>query len=185
MSLEIQRRSITQRGKCPPEKNPNEVHPHDQASGVEEEELPRSESGQGLRDREGGRKKKRIPELVTAQLRKDAVIGASATRGQPWWRGAIDSRERASRVIRLACLPRPCTCFCYSNPHGKFLTTREIHGWCTPVIGAHGRVYATKTSFLRMGCGERLWWTGKQWRAGLWVDEPWLSIWKGLLEMAK
>jgi len=35
------------------------------------------------------RERKRIPELVTgreAQPRKDAVIGASATRVHPWWR---------------------------------------------------------------------------------------------------
>jgi hypothetical protein len=64
------------------------------------------------------RERKRIPTSGEAQLRRDAVIGASATRVHPWWRGAIDSGlGNARRVIRLA--SHGPAHVRYSNAHGK------------------------------------------------------------------
>jgi hypothetical protein len=86
------------------------------------------------------RTEKRKPELITgrkAQPRKDAVIGASATRVHPWWRGAIDSRRRASRVIRPS--SHDAAHARYSNGHGK----KNIGLDPKSAVGVPGRWFPT------------------------------------------
>ena len=120
------------------EKNPNEVHARDQSTpgGGSRSTVQQVLAGTSKPVREIA---KRIPELVTgreAQPRKDAVIGASATRVRPWWRGAIDSRRRASRVISTF-LPRPCTCSIFKWSREKNNRTRpENRRWCTRLLGS-------------------------------------------------
>ena len=132
MALDIHRRnSIAQQGKTPLQKNPDQVHLRDQGPGGSKrsaaQQLP-----------EGGiatvRERKRIPELITggeAQLREDAVIGASATRVHPWWRGA---KERC--VTRHSTrLPRSCT-FDIQMLTGKKTAYTRNSPLMYPAIGA-------------------------------------------------
>lgn len=124
------------------------------------------------------RDRKWIPTGGEAQLRRDAVIGASATRVHPWWRGAIDSGQgNARRVIRLA--SHGPAHVRYSNAHGKKNGLHPIFaagvpgGWCSM-----GGLRNTDLAFQMVAVAN----VGGGWatsgRTGLWVSEPWLSIWK-------
>ncbi len=95
------------KGKTPLQKNPDEVHLAIKARG-EVEEVPRSNSQHGG-SRPGEREKgyRILSRVGEAQLRRDAVIGASTTRVHvhPWWRGAVDS----SQGTRVASFYLPLT----------------------------------------------------------------------------
>ena len=137
MPLDIQRRnSIAQQRKDPAPEEPRRSTSRDQGPGGSRRSAAQQLPAWGIAT---VRERKWILAGGEAQLRRDAVIGASATRVHPWWRGAIDSGQgNARRVIRLA--SHDPAHVRYSNAHGK---KKGLHpkfvAWCPRRLVRHGR----------------------------------------------
>jgi hypothetical protein len=100
----------------------------------------------GDRDRE--RQKKDTPTGGEAQLRRDAVIGASATRVHPWWRGALT----LAKGTRVASFDLPLTAlhtFDIQMLTGKKTVHTRYLPLVYPAVGAPWEVYGILTSLSR------------------------------------
>lgn len=106
------------------------------------------------------------------------MIGASATRVHPWWRGAIHFSLGNARHASSRLASHDPAHVRYSNGsreknglHPKFAV--DVPGHWSPPMGrfTQYRPHLRVVAVAKVGCG----WANSG-RTGLWVSKPWLSI---------
>lgn len=158
MPLDIQRRnSIAQQGKDPAPEEPRRSTSRDQGPGGSRRSAAQQLPAWGIAT---VRERKRIPTGGEAQLRRDAVIGASATRPSmvawsDWERLTQAKGTQGTRVASFDLPPTTLHTFDIQMPTGKNGLHPKIAagipgGWCS------WEVYEMLTSLSRWSPWQRL-----------------------------